>query len=135
MKNVLGDCGEILPKIINEERLLTKNLYLVLDPPRKGCDYSVIESILKSLPDKICYISCSPQTLARDLGLILGTLKYEENKLSKTDKFNDLYTIESIRPYDMFPQTKHVETLVVLRTKSSNDRSALSPAPGIGNLK
>ncbi len=114
MQNILGDCGEILPKIIEEERKTSKNLHLVLDPPRKGCDYPVIESILKALPDKICYISCSPQTLSRDLGLILGTLKYEGNNLIKTDKTNGLYKIEYIRPYDMFPQTKHLETLVCL---------------------
>ena len=46
------DCGEILPKIIEDERKTSKELYLVLDPPRKGCDKKVILSILKSLPDK-----------------------------------------------------------------------------------
>ena len=75
-----------------------KGRALILDPPRRGCDREVLESATGF--DKIVYISCNPQTLARDL-----------NILSKS------FEIGSIQPYDMFPQTSNVETLVALYKK------------------
>ena len=93
---------------------------LVLDPPRQGVEENIIEAIKTTLPDKIIYISCSPQTLARDLGLLLGTLKREDGEIKKvTETVSSEYEIEKIQPYDMFPQTKHIETLVSLRKKTS----------------
>lgn len=96
LKNICGDTAVELPK-------LTKALgdyTLVLDPPRKGCDERVLQSILKSKPSKIIYISCNPSTLARDLSVL-----------------KDCYGVAGITPYDMFPQTCHVETLAVLKLK------------------
>lgn len=98
--NICGDCGEILPKLINE----LVECVVVLDPPRKGCDEKVIIAIAKAQPRKIIYISCDHATLARDL--------YNLQKYS-----NDAYTVLSVQPYDMFPQTKHVETVVVLEKR------------------
>lgn len=89
----LGDCAEIVP-------ILTQNLErysIILDPPRKGCDENVLKAILKTNAEKICYISCDPSTLARDINIL------KEN-----------FEIERITPYDMFPNTKHIETLVIL---------------------
>ena len=71
---------------------------LVLDPPRKGCDESVLAAAAEAAYSRIVYISCNPATLARDLKFLLPRG----------------YTITSLRPYDMFPQTMHVETLVCL---------------------
>ncbi len=71
---------------------------VVVDPPRKGCDVPVLEGIVKADFGKIVYVSCNPATLARDLKFLLA----------------NGYTLTSIQPYDMFPQTMHVETLVVL---------------------
>ena len=94
--NICGDCAQELPKVVSR---LDKSI-VVLDPPRKGCDGAVLKSLLSALPDKIIYISCNPATLARDVNILL-----------------DKYEPVSITPYDMFPNTKHIETLVVLSHK------------------
>lgn len=71
---------------------------IIVDPPRKGCSPEVIESMSQLSPKKIVYISCNPSTLARDLNLIC------EKK----------YKISQIYAVDMFPQTSHVESVVLL---------------------
>jgi len=72
--------------------------FLLLDPPRTGAESSVIAGILGLKPQRICYVSCDPATLARDLKkLIAGG-----------------YTLDSLAAFDMFPQTHHVETVVHL---------------------
>ena len=116
MENVNAACEDVLPDILARERKASKKCVLVLDPPRQGVDEKLIEAIKRSLPDKIIYISCSPQTLARDVGLLIGSLKRNGEKLEKSDE-GGLYELKTVRPYDMFPQTKHIETLVVLSHK------------------
>jgi 23S rRNA (uracil1939-C5)-methyltransferase len=72
--------------------------FVLLDPPRAGAESAVIKGILDLNPPEISYVSCDPATLARDLKkLIAGG-----------------YTIHSIRGFDLFPQTHHVETVVRL---------------------
>lgn len=72
--------------------------FLLLDPPRAGAESRVIAGILNLKPRRVCYVSCDPATLARDLRkLIAGG-----------------YTLDSIAAFDMFPQTHHVETVVQL---------------------
>lgn len=71
---------------------------IILNPPRKGCEKSFLEGIKKLKPKKMIYISCDPSTLARDLAIL-----HEYG-----------YTIEIVQPFDMFPQTAHVECLVKL---------------------
>ena len=73
---------------------------LVMDPPRSGSDKKSLKSILEIEPKKIIYISCNPVTLARDI----NTLK-------------EKYEIKEISAFDMFPQTYHVETILVLEKK------------------
>ncbi len=73
---------------------------LFMDPPRKGADERFLKSVLTLKPKKIIYISCEPETLARDIKLLSAK-----------------YNIESIQPVDMFPQTHHVETIVGLSLK------------------
>lgn len=73
---------------------------VVLDPPRKGCDMPVLQGLLQAQPSKIVYISCNPATLARDLAAL-----------------KESYKITLVQPYDMFPNTSHVETLVCLERK------------------
>lgn len=98
VKNINGDCSVILPKIISTN----KNASLVLDPPRKGCDSTVLNSIVENQPKEIFYISCNPSTLARDLKTL-----------------QPYFEIDLIQPYDMFPQTKHIETLTHLYRKET----------------
>ena len=103
----------MLPLVMERERRSGARCVLVLDPPRQGVNEKLIEAIKKSRPERIIYISCSPQTMARDVGLLTGTLVRDGEKLSKSDG-NGLYVLSSVQPYDMFPQTKHIETLVCL---------------------
>ncbi|WP_246844404.1 23S rRNA (uracil(1939)-C(5))-methyltransferase RlmD [Hydrocoleum sp. CS-953] len=72
---------------------------VLLDPPRKGCDRSVLETLLEILPERIVYISCKPATLARDLKFLCSTGKYYLSK---------------VQPADFFPQTAHVECAAFL---------------------
>ena len=92
---------------------------IVCDPPRKGMERSVIKAVLASGADKVVLVSCNPATLARDLGLLCGSLKETDGQIVKNpsyspDSMSGFYRISSVTPFDMFPQTKHVETLVVL---------------------
>jgi 23S rRNA (uracil1939-C5)-methyltransferase len=73
--------------------------FLLLDPPRTGAENKDIQGILTLRPSQISYVSCDPATLARDLKkLIAGG-----------------YKLSAIKAFDMFPQTHHVETVVVLK--------------------
>ena len=94
--NICGDCAVELPKLIEENKF--KNFMVVLDPPRKGCDEKVLNAIIESKPSTIIYVSCNSATLSRDVKILI------ENG----------YRIELVQPYDMFPQTPHVETVCVL---------------------
>ncbi|MGK7876058.1 MAG: 23S rRNA (uracil(1939)-C(5))-methyltransferase RlmD [Xenococcaceae cyanobacterium] len=73
---------------------------VLLDPPRKGCDPAVIETLLKTKPPRLVYISCQPATLARDLKLLCQ---------------NGSYQLTSVQPADFFPQTAHVECAAFLQ--------------------
>ncbi|MBW4535821.1 MAG: 23S rRNA (uracil(1939)-C(5))-methyltransferase RlmD [Pleurocapsa minor HA4230-MV1] len=72
---------------------------LLLDPPRKGCDPQVLETILKLKPERIVYVSCKPATLARDVQLLCASGTYQ---------------LSQIQPADFFPQTTHVECCAIL---------------------
>ncbi|ANV83420.1 23S rRNA (uracil-5-)-methyltransferase RumA [Picosynechococcus sp. PCC 7003] len=72
---------------------------VLLDPPRKGCDRQVLDTLLHSKPKQIIYISCNPATLARDLKHLCASQQYQ---------------IQWVQPADFFPQTPHVECAVLL---------------------
>ncbi len=114
MFNRTGKVEEELPALLKEE----KSAVVVLDPPRAGLGRKVVSTLIESGAEKIIMISCNPATLARDLGLLTGTLKEEGAEIVKADSPQGAYEIVSVQPYDMFPQTKHVETLVVLKRKA-----------------
>ncbi|MBU3113379.1 23S rRNA (uracil(1939)-C(5))-methyltransferase RlmD [Clostridium lacusfryxellense] len=95
---IVGDAEKIIPELIDKG---VKADVVVVDPPRKGCDKSLLEAICSMNPKNIVYVSCDPGTLARDLG-ILDELGYK--------------TLE-IQPVDMFPQTAHVECVVRIEKK------------------
>ncbi len=90
---VCGDCNNILPRLEVRE-----NSVFFVDPPRKGLGPQVCRSILKKMPGKIIYLSCGPDSLADDLKTLMS----------------GGYTVEKATGYDMFPNTKHMETLVIL---------------------
>ena len=112
MTNLCGRVEDVLPELIGRH----PNATVVLDPPRAGADRSVLKAILAQKIARVVMISCNPATLARDLGILTGTLKETPSgELEKGDPADGQYEISFLQPYDMFPQTKHVETMVVLR--------------------
>ncbi len=88
-----GSVEELLPNLT-----VTPDIVL-LDPPRKGCDPSVIETLLQMECDRLVYVSCNPATLARDLKLLCAA---------------GTYRLTRVQPADFFPQTSHVESVAFL---------------------
>ena len=72
---------------------------IVLDPPRKGCEASLVETVCNMSPDRVVYVSCDPATLARDLDILCHQGRYQ---------------LVKVQPVDLFPNTAHVETVVLL---------------------
>ena len=72
-----------------------------MDPPRAGSSIKFLKSLLKTAPEKIVYISCNPETMARDLAFL-----------------TEDYAVDKLCPVDMFPHTEHVECVSVLHRKS-----------------
>ena len=96
---IQGEAEVIVPKMYERGQ---KADVVFVDPPRKGCDEKLLETIKKMRAKKVVYISCNPATLARDLRYL-------------TDNG---YEIRKVQPVDMFPQTSHVETCVLLILKN-----------------
>ena len=74
---------------------------IVVDPPRKGCDKTLLDTMLEAKPERIVYVSCDSSTLARDLRILI----------------DGGYNLEIVQPVDMFPQTAHVECVAKLTRK------------------
>lgn len=88
-----GTVEDLLPTLDVQPDLV------LLDPPRKGCDSAVIETLKRIHPDRIVYVSCNPATLARDLKSLCA---------------DGHYTLTRVQPADFFPQTAHVECAAFL---------------------
>nr|WP_330388450.1 23S rRNA (uracil(1939)-C(5))-methyltransferase RlmD [Butyrivibrio sp. ob235] len=99
----VGKAEEVLPAFYegkipaDREKALHPDV-IVVDPPRKGCDKDCLDTMLKMSPDRIVYVSCDSATLARDLRILV----------------DGGYELKRVRPCDMFPNTVHVETVVLL---------------------
>lgn len=78
---------------------------IVVDPPRKGLTPELIDTIAEMHPDRVVYVSCDPATLARDLAIFT-----EKN-----------YSVKEITPVDLFPKTSHVETVVMMSRKNTEN--------------
>jgi len=99
-----GQVEQVLAAVVDERPVDL----LVLDPPRKGIDPAILQVLCQRGPKNIIYVSCNPATLARDLKILGQT---GENALYAG------YTIKRVQPVDLFPQTYHVESVVVLERK------------------
>ena len=86
-----GDAGEFINNYDGDLDIV------IMDPPRKGSDKKFLSTLLHKEPKQIIYISCNPETLARDVEYLL-----------------DKYEITYVQPVDMFPMTAHVETVVLM---------------------
>ena len=91
-----GDAGEFMYEASDEDE---KPDVVFMDPPRAGSDTKFLDSLIKMSPKTVVYVSCNPETLARDLDYVTK---------------NSDYKIRKIRPVDMFPHTAHVETVCLL---------------------
>lgn len=102
---ICGKAEEVLPALMagstdkeGEQIPPIKADVVLLDPPRAGCDPAVLDALIQVAPERIVYISCDPATLARDVKILCG----------------QGYRFEEAQPVDMFPQTSHVETVVLI---------------------
>lgn len=93
----VGKSEDIVPQLYKEQGIQPD--VMVVDPPRKGCEASLLNLMLDMKPKRIVYVSCDSATLARDLKILCHTNEYK---------------IEKVQPVDMFPQSYHIETVVLL---------------------
>ena len=96
-----GDAKNTENLLANADKELSRKIeptVVILDPPRAGCAKELIEYVARLAPDRIVYVSCNPQTLARDVKIFaqLG------------------YTAGEVKTFDLFPMTGHVESVVCL---------------------
>lgn len=94
-----GTVQKVLPQLKSAADIV------LLDPPRKGCDPAVIDTLRQRQPSYIVYISCQPSTLARDLQHLCQ---------------GKLYQLLWVKPADFFPQTSHIESMAVVRHNRAN---------------
>ena len=99
----VGKAEEVLPREYDKNGIYAD--VIVVDPPRKGCDEALLNTILKMKPERVVYLSCDSATLARDLKILCAE-EYELKRVSTTD---------------MFPQSTHVETVVLLSQQKPDD--------------
>ena len=92
----VGKAEEIIPEQYKSGLVADT---IVVDPPRKGCDPALLETLVAMAPNKIVYVSCDPATLARDLNYLTTEGGYQ---------------VVEVQPVDMFPHTTHCETVVKL---------------------
>lgn len=92
---MVGEAEIVLPKLV---KVGIESNKVVLDPPRKGCEKEVLDSLVKMQVERIVYVSCNPSTMARDVKYLV------ENG----------YKIVEVQPVDMFPHTAHVEAAILM---------------------
>ncbi len=95
----VGKAEEVLPREYEKNQVYAD--VIVVDPPRKGCDETLLNTMVQMQPERIVYVSCDSATLARDLKILCA----------------NGYQLEKVRCVDMFPMTVHVETVCLLSRK------------------
>lgn len=98
----VGAAEEVVPEQYEKSKGSLRADVVTLDPPRKGCDEKLLQTVVQMKPDRIVYVSCDPATLARDLKYLCGAG----------------YELKKVRACDMFGHSSHVETVVGLQRKS-----------------
>jgi tRNA (uracil-5-)-methyltransferase len=87
---------------------------VMIDPPRKGCDESFLRQLVRYGPARIVYVSCNVHSQARDVGVLVGGMEGVDGGKGVG---KGCYEVESLRGFDFFPQTGHVEGVAVLRRR------------------
>ncbi|MEJ7148983.1 23S rRNA (uracil(1939)-C(5))-methyltransferase RlmD [Staphylococcus warneri] len=100
LENTTFVCGKAEEVILKWKAEGIRPDVVMIDPPRKGCDETFLETILELNPKRIVYISCNPSTQQRDAHIL-----------------NHQYDLKEITPVDMFPQTTHIETVALFERK------------------
>jgi 23S rRNA (uracil1939-C5)-methyltransferase len=93
-----GLAEEVLPNLVGR---IANPPYILVDPPRAGLDKQVIDAILKLEPQMVAYVSCDPSTLARDAARLI----------------HGGYKLRDVTPFDLFPQTFHIESISIFESK------------------
>ncbi|WP_154838311.1 23S rRNA (uracil(1939)-C(5))-methyltransferase RlmD [Staphylococcus sp. Marseille-Q1834] len=100
LDNTTFVCGKAEEVIIEWKQQGIKPDVVMVDPPRKGCDETFLQTLLALNPKRIVYISCNPSTQQRDAQILASS-----------------YDLKEITPVDMFPQTTHIETVALFERK------------------
>ena len=100
----VGSAQEVVPAMYKENNGACRADVVVVDPPRKGCDVKLLETLVEMNPERIVYVSCDPATLARDVAW-LGEQGYE---------------LKKFRCVDMFGMSGHVETVFLLSQRKAD---------------
>lgn len=101
-ENTLFYCADAGKFMVDAAKADKRADVVIMDPPRAGSTVSFMRSVVSLSPKKVVYVSCNPETLARDLGYFI----------------KNGYKVKKIQPVDMFPHTSHVETVCLLTRKS-----------------
>ncbi|KAI1260727.1 S-adenosyl-L-methionine-dependent methyltransferase [Xylariaceae sp. FL1019] len=107
---IAADAGELFKSVTYD----ADETVVILDPPRKGCDTNFLGQLLEFGPRRIVYVSCNVHTQARDVGMLVRGHTGVEEDSGKGMEGKTRYEIESLRGFDFFPQTGHVEGVAVL---------------------
>jgi len=99
-----GKAEQIVPMLYKQN---IKANVVILDPPRKGCEKKVIQTIISMSPERIVYVSCNPSTLSRDIKLLES----------------GGYILKQVQPLDMFPWSVHVESIILMTYCGSGDKN------------
>lgn len=114
---MVGAAEDVIPALYEKQGIFAD--VVVVDPPRKGCDEKLLETMLSIAPKKIVYVSCDSATLARDLAYLC----------------TKGYQVQKVQVVDMFPWTVHVETVVLLSHKKPDSHINVKVEFGEGEGK
>jgi tRNA (uracil-5-)-methyltransferase len=127
---IAADAGELFRSV----KYNADETVVVLDPPRKGCDADFLSQLLRFGPKRVVYVSCNVHTQARDVGMLVRGETGSTDKSGLNEK-GTRYEIESLRGFDFFPQTGHVEGVAVLnRVESGKADDVTTPEAPISNI-